>query len=51
MQFTSSEELIVTGILALHYETQYYKIHDSLIRQVISQAQAKAKEKEKKEML
>ena len=45
MQSTSSEELIVTGILALCYEAQYYKIQDSLIRQVVSQAQAKARER------
>ena len=49
MQSTSSEELIVTGILALRYETQYYKIQDSLIRQVVSQAQAKARERKERD--
>ena len=48
MQSTSSDELIVTGILALRYEAQYYKIQDSLIRQVASQAQAKARERNEK---
>ena len=46
MQSTSSDELIVTGVLALQYEARYYKIKDSLlmISQVISQVQAKARE-------
>ena len=50
MQSTSSDELIVTGILALQYEAQYYKIHDSLIRQVVSQAQAKARERNERDV-
>ena len=45
MSSTSSDKLIVTGILALRYEAQYYKIQDLLIRQVVSQAQANARER------
>ena len=51
MQSTSSDELIVTGILALRYEAQYYKIHDSLIRQDVSQAQAKARERNERDVV
>ena len=43
MQSTSSNELIVTGLLALQYEAQYYRIKDSLLSQVVCQAQAKAR--------
>ena len=50
MQSTSSEELIVTGILALRYEAQYYKIQDSLIRQVVSQAQVQARERQERDV-
>ena len=45
MQSTSSVELIVTGVLALQYEARHYKIKDSLLGQVLSQAQAKARER------
>jgi hypothetical protein len=45
MQSTNSEELIVTGVLALQYETRHYKIKDSLLGQVVSQAQTKARER------
>ena len=45
MQFTSSDELIVTGVLALQYEARYYRIKDSLLGQVVSQAQAMARER------
>ena len=40
MQSTSSDELIhvVTGMVALQYEAQHYKMKDSLLGQVISQA-------------
>ena len=51
MQSTSSEELIVTGISALRYEAQYYKIRDSLIRQVVSHAQAKARERQERDVV
>ena len=43
MQSTSSDELIVTGVLALHYEARYYEIKDSLFSQVVSQTQVKAR--------
>jgi hypothetical protein len=50
MQSTDSDELIVTGVymtlLALQYETRYYKIKDSLLGQVVSQAQARARERQ-----
>ena len=45
MQSTSSDELTVTGSLALRYGAQYYKIQDSLIRQTASQVQTKARER------
>ena len=45
MQSTNSDELIVTGVLALQYETRHYKIKDSLLGQVVSQAQTKARER------
>ena len=45
MQSTNSDELIVTGVLALQYETRYYKINDSLLGQVVSQAQTRARER------
>ena len=51
MQSTSSDELIVTGVLALRYEAQHYKIQDSLIRQVVSQAQAKARERNERDVV
>ena len=44
MQSTSSDELIVTGVIALQYEARYYSIKDSLLSQVVSQAQAQARE-------
>ena len=50
MQSTSSDELIVTGALALRYEAQHYKTHESLIRQVVSQAQAKARERHERDV-
>ena len=37
---------LVTGVLALQYETRYYKIKDSLLGQVVSQAQARARERQ-----
>ena len=49
MQSISSDELnaqlIVTRVLALQYEAQHYRIKDSLLGQVLSQAQAKARER------
>ena len=51
MQSTSSVELAVTGILALRYEAHHYKIQDSLIRQVASQAQAKARERNERDVV
>ena len=42
--YTSSDELIVTCVLALQYEARCYKINDSLLGQVVSQAQAMARE-------
>ena len=50
MQSTSSEALIVTGILALRYEAQYYQMQDSLIRQVVSQAQVQARERQERDV-
>ena len=49
MQSTSSDELIVTRMLPLRYEGQHYKIQDSLIRQVVSQAQVKARERNERD--
>ena len=51
MQSTSSDALIVTEILALRYEAQHYKIQNSLIRQVVSQAQAKARERNERDVV
>ena len=45
MQSTSSNELIVTGVLALQFEAQHYKIKGLLLGQVVSQAHAKARER------
>ena len=50
IQSTSSDELIVTGILALRYEAQYYQMQDSLIRQVVSQAQVQARERQERDV-
>ena len=52
VQSTSSDELTVTGVLALRYEAQHYKITDSLLGQVLSgESQAQAdQEKERKVM-
>ena len=50
-QSAISDELIVTGILALRYEAQHYKIQDSLIRQLVSQAQVKARERNEREIV
>ena len=44
MQSTSSDVLIVIGVLALQYEARYYRIKDALLGQVVSQAQAMARE-------
>ena len=51
MQSTSSDELIVTRMLPLQYEAQHYKIQDSLIRQVVSQAQVKARERNERDVV
>ena len=45
LQSTSSDELIVTGMLALQFEARHCKIKDSLLGQVVSQAQAMARER------
>ena len=50
IQSTSSDELIVTGILALRYEAQYNQMQDSLIRQVVSQAQVQARERQERDV-
>ena len=44
---------MVTGILALRHEAQYYTytIQDSLIRQVVSQSQAKASERKERDVV
>ena len=50
MQSTSSDELIVTGVLALQYEAQHYRIKGSLLSQVVSQAQAKPRERKESDV-
>ena len=46
----NSYALLVTGILALRYEAQYYQMQDSLIRQVVSQAQVQARERQERDV-
>ena len=49
-QSTSSDELVVTGILPLRYEAQYYKVQDLLITKLYPKPKPR-QEKEKREML
>ena len=48
VQSTSSDKLVVPGVLALQYEARHYRIKDSLLGEVLSQAQGKAGERKER---
>ena len=50
LQSTNDDELGTICILALSYEAQHYKLHDCLIKQVVSHARTKGRERKEKKV-